>query len=200
MSSEILPGDQQKAAPAFWRTVATVRMDGWNTRDEQAAQALDQARREGYERGLAAGRKEVEVQVTPVMEKLAGTLAELAALRDKLREDTLHDLVRLATMVASRVIHREVVIDPDALGGLVKAAFAKLQAREVSRVRLHPSLEPLVRRCMEQNGAPKNLVLMADPALSAGTLLFETSQGVLDASVETQLHEIERGLIDRLEM
>jgi len=58
----------------------------------------------------------------------------------------------------------------------------------------------LVRRCMEQSGAPKNLILMPDPSLAAGALLFETSQGLLDASVETQLHEIERGLIDRLEV
>jgi flagellar assembly protein FliH len=92
-----------------------------------------------------------------------------------------------------------VSLDPDALTGLVKAAFTKVQPREIQRVRMHPGLEALVKKSLEQSGSPKNLVLMADPALKPGEVFLETSQGVLDASVDTQLREIERGLIDRLE-
>jgi flagellar assembly protein FliH len=97
------------------------------------------------------------------------------------------------------VIHREVAVDPDALAGLIQAAFSKLQSREINRVRMHPTLEGLVRKLLEQSGAPKNLVLVADPSLKPAEVFFETSQGMLDASVETQLREIERGLIDKLE-
>jgi len=202
MSSEILFGDQSSAAPAFWRTVASVRADRLqNSRPDAAresTQLLEQARREGFEQGLQAGRKEAEGQILPALGNIARSLAGLARMRDSLREETLQDLVRLATMMASRVVHREVVIDPDALAGLVKAAFSKLQAREISRVRMHPGLEALVRKCLEQCGSPQNLVLSPDPALQPGELFFDTSQGLLDASVETQLREIERGLIDKL--
>jgi flagellar assembly protein FliH len=197
MSSEILLDGQAGAAPAFWRTVTTVGKDRWKTPRpddaSEAAQALEQARREAFEQGAAAGRRDAEQQLLPAMENLARNLAELARLRDKIREETLQDLVRLAILIAARVIHREVVIDPDALAGLVKAAFSKLQSREISRVRMHPATEPLVRRCLDQCGAPKNLVL------TPGDLFFETAQGQLDASVDTQLREIERGLIDKLE-
>ena len=203
MSSEILAGDQTTAAPAFWRTVATVKVDRWKSPrpddGREAAHAAEQARREAFEQGFAAGRKETEQQVLPSIDNLAKTLADLARLRDKIREETLQDLVRLSILVAARVIHREVVIDPDALAGLVKAAISKLQSREISRVRMHPAIEPLVRRCLEQSGAPKTLVFAPDPALNPGDLFFETVQGELDASVETQLREIERGLIDKLE-
>jgi flagellar assembly protein FliH len=207
MSSEILAGDQSSAAPAFWRTVASARDDRsqnarlQNARPDaarEAAQALEQARREGFDQGAAAGRKEAELQILPAFEKMARNLAELARLRETLREETLRDLVRLATLIATRVIHREVVIDPDALAGLVKASFSKLQSREISRVRMHPGLESLVRKCLEQCGSPKNLVLSPDPALNPGELFFDTSQGLLDGSVDTQLREIERGLIDKL--
>jgi flagellar assembly protein FliH len=115
-----------------------------------------------------------------------------------MREEALHDLVRMATLIAARVIHREVAIDPDALAGLVRASFSKLQAREISRVRMHPGLEVLLRKCLAQSGAPKNLVLAPDPTLNPGELFFDTSQGLLDASVDTQLREIERGLADKL--
>ena len=202
MSSEILLGDEHSAAPAFFRTVASARTDRLhNARPDaarEAAQALEQARREAFDQGVATGRKDAEQQILPAFEKMARNLADLARLRESLREETLHDLVRLATLIAARVVHREVVIDPDALAGLVKASFSKLQSREISRVRMHPSLESLVRKCLEQCGSPKNLVLSADPALNPGELFFDTSQGLLDASVDTQLREIERGLIDKL--
>jgi flagellar biosynthesis/type III secretory pathway protein FliH len=40
--------------------------------------------------------------------------------------------------------------------------------------------------------------LIADSSLQCGDVLFETAHGNLDASLESQLGEIERGLADRL--
>jgi len=204
MSSEILAGGEKpSAAVSFWRVVeppGDLRSQGPARKDaEREAQVLDQARREGFAAGVAAGRREAEEQTRPAMDGLARNLAELARLRDTLREEATHDLVRLAVSIAARVLHREVSLDPDALTGLVKTAFLKVQSREVQRVRMHPGLESLVKKSLEHCGSPLNLVLTADPTLKPGEVFLETSQGILDASVDTQLREIERGLIDRLE-
>jgi len=200
--SELLGGEQASAAtPMLWRMVASVdrRRNSHADAERDAARKLDQARREGYAEGLAAGRQQAEEQFRPAVQGLAETLDSLARLRENVREETLQDLVHLATSIAARVIHREVAVDPDALAGLIQAAFSKLQSREINRVRMHPTLEGLVRKLLEQAGAPKNLVLLPDANLKPAEVFFETSQGILDASVETQLREIERGLIDRLE-
>ena len=204
MSSEILPGgEKSSAAAALWRVVeppGDIRGRGPERKDaDRETQGLEQARREGFGAGVAAGRREAEEQIRPAMDGLARNLAELARLREVIREEATHDLVRLAVSIAARVIHREVSLDPDALTGLVKAAFQKLQSREINRVRMHPGLEPLVRKSLEQGGSPRDLVLLPDPALNPGEMFLETPQGILDASVDTQLREIERGLIDRLE-
>jgi flagellar assembly protein FliH len=204
MSSEILAGGEKpSAAAALWRVVeppGDARSKGPARKDaEREAQGLEQARREGFSAGVTAGRREAEEQIRPAMDGLARNLAELARLRDTIREEATHDLVRLAVSIAARVIHREVSLDPDALTGLVKTAFLKIQSREIQRVRMHPGLESLVKKSLEQSGAPKNLVLMPDSGLKPGEVFLETSQGILDASVDTQLREIERGLIDRLE-
>jgi flagellar assembly protein FliH len=167
--------------------------------ERELALRLDQARQEAFKEGLLAGRRDAEDQIRPALEGLARTMTELGGMRQAIREEALQDLVRLAISIAARVIHREVAVDPDALAGLVQAAFQKLQSREIHRARMHPGLEPLVAKCLEQCGSPKNIVLIADPTLAPGELFFETSQGALDASVDTQLREIERGLIDKLE-
>jgi flagellar assembly protein FliH len=204
MSSEILADSENPSvAASLWRVVERPghsRTQASAPKEaERETQGLEQARREGFAAGVAAGRRESEEQVRPAMDGLARNLAELARVRDVIREEATHDLVRLAVSIAARVIHREVSLDPDALTGLVKTAFLKVQSREIQRVRVHPGLESLLRKSLEQGGSPKNLVLMADPTLKPGEMFLETSQGILDASVDTQLREIERGLIDRLE-
>jgi flagellar assembly protein FliH len=40
--------------------------------------------------------------------------------------------------------------------------------------------------------------VIADPSAEPGAVIFETDRGNLDASLESQLKEIERGLADRL--
>jgi flagellar assembly protein FliH len=198
MSSEIVGGDQPPAKPVPWRMVTTVGLTH-SKREQEAASRLDQSRREAFGEGIAAGRQQAEEQIRPAMEGLAQALAELSRLKETTHEQATKDLVHLAISIAARVIHREVAIDPDALAGLVKAAFMKVQSREINRVSMHPALEGLVRKSLEQCGAPKNLVLAPDTGLKPGEVFFETAQGNLDASVETQLAEIERGLIDKLD-
>jgi flagellar assembly protein FliH len=202
MSSEILLENAPSAGRVPWRTVAAAHKgEARNGRAEaelEIARRLDQARREGFAEGAATGRREAEQQILPAIENIARTLTDLAGLRQSIREESIQDLVRLATSIAARVIHREVAVDPDALAGLLQAAFSKLQSREISRARVHPAIEALLRKCLEQPGSPKHLTIAADPTLSPGEVIFETSQGVLDASVDTQLREIERGMIDKL--
>jgi flagellar assembly protein FliH len=198
MSSEIVGGDQPPARPVPWRMVTSVGL-AHSKREQEAASRLDQSRREAFVEGIAAGRQQAEEQIRPAMEGLAQALAELSRLKEITRDQATEDLVHLAISIAARVIHREVAIDPDALAGLVKAAFTKVQSREINRVSMHPALESLVRKSLEQCGAAKNLELAPDPGLKPGEVFFETAQGILDASVETQLAEIERGLIDKLD-
>src|SRR5581483_8923214 len=170
MSSEILAGDQSPAKPVPWRVVSSfgtaAGLAGRTNSEIELARKLDHARREGFTEGVSAGRQQAEEQIRPAMEGLAQVLAELAGLRDVIRRQSSEELVHLATTIAARVIHREVMVDPDALAGLVNAAFAKLQAREITRVHLHPGLERLVKNTLDQAGSP-SMVVVADPALKA---------------------------------
>lgn len=105
--------------------------------------------------------------------------------------------MELALGIARRVLHRELSVDPGAVDGLVRCALEKLGAQEICRVRVHPEIEPAVRQALAAKGRG-GLALIADGTLQRGALLVETTRGKLDASLETQLAEIGRGLADRL--
>lgn len=198
--SEILDDNRSAASPVLWRhvTVTAPDVSARRAAEEELERRIQQVRSEGAEEGLASGRAEAQRNIPSMLENVSQAVAELERIRERLRQQAERDLIRLAVTVAERVVHREMVLDNDALAPLIKAAYAKVQVRELSRVRMHPGLEAVVTRTLEKCGA-REMVLVADSGLKPGELLFETAQGVLDASLRTQLGEIERALLARLE-
>jgi flagellar assembly protein FliH len=161
-------------------------------------QAARKAHDTGYRAGELAARQALEGEAQATTEQLARTIAEVTSTREQIMRRAEADTVRLSLEIARRVLHRELSVDPSAIEALVKAALEKLHNHEIYRVRLHPDQEALVRRYLQQLG--RNLEIVSDPTQSRGGVLFEISRGTLDASVETQLKEIERGLADEMDL
>jgi flagellar assembly protein FliH len=159
---------------------------------------VQQARDAALQEGSRKGRDEASAELKPVVERLARAAADLSNLRDRVRRQAEADLVKLALAIAKRVMHRELAVDPDAMQGIVRSALDRLQNREVDRLRVHPSHIGPVRSCLEDAGRAPALEVVGDPSLNCGDAIFETSLGELDASVESQLREIERGFADKL--
>lgn len=151
-----------------------------------------------YQRGLregdAAGRQQAAAQIQPVLEKMARAIEEIATFKPRLRHESEADVVTLAIAIARRILYREIATDPDALMGLVRSALDKLDSREVRRVRVSPQDAPAIQQRL--TGMPFKVEIAADAKLQRGSAIFETNQGTLDASIETQLGEIERGFAD----
>jgi flagellar assembly protein FliH len=80
----------------------------------------------------------------------------------------------------------------------VLAALEKLQGQEIARVRVHSSHTALVTARLKESCCGRIVEVVADAACEPGTVVFETERGNLDASVESQLAEIQKGLADRL--
>jgi flagellar assembly protein FliH len=160
---------------------------------------VQEARAAGFQEGMAAARAAATVEFTALQTKLAESIAAMAELRPRLRRQAEGDLVKLSLAIARRILHRELSVDPEAMRGLIQAALGKLQAQEISRVRIHPSQEAVVRSVLQGRSQASPVQVQTDPSLDRGAIIFETVRGNLDASAETQLREIEQGLIDRLE-
>jgi flagellar assembly protein FliH len=212
MSSRVIPSDgHHGVAPVTWRRVGSDEAAGTTAsqpppddagRLAQLAQQAEQKAREAYAAGLregeAAGRTRAAADLQAVIDRLARSIDEIANLRPRLRAEAEADLVRLSLAIARRVLRRELAIDPEALHGLVLGALEKLQGQEITRVRVHASHASLIAACLRQKSAAANVEVVPDPACEVGAVVFETQRGNLDASIESQLQEIERGLADRL--
>jgi len=189
--------------PIAWPAAGTARAAAHRAPVAEASakaspELAPDARQTAFREGEAAGRSAAQNEMRPLVERFARTIEELAGLRPRLREQAERDVVRLAVAIARRVVRRELTIDPQAVGGLVKAALEQLAGEERIRVRVHPEDEAAVRRALAQAGRAASIEIQGDAALERGSAVFETGCGNLDASAQTQLAEIERGLTDRL--
>ena len=166
--------------------------------DPEVRNALEEAFQRGYSEGIASVRTEAEQAMGRIAENISRTLTSLAEFRPRLREEAEGDLVKLSIAIARRILRREISIDPDSLRALIKVALEKLQAKEGCRARVHTELYRPVKDCLDRLAPSPPIEVTADGSLEAGGIIFETGHGDLDASIESQLREIERGFADRL--
>lgn len=208
MSSKLHRGGGPPSEPVAWQRVSPFEAvtegttpfpppsSGANRQGADAEQRVRQAHQQGYDEGLAAGRQALAGQIEALQTKLARSIEEITGVRPRCRHEAEQDTVALALAVARRILHRELTVSPDALLGLVKAALAKMDAREVNQVRVSRQDAPMVLSFFEKMGVPQRVEVVADPGLAPGSVVLESDRGTLDASVDTQLDEIERGFAD----
>jgi flagellar assembly protein FliH len=209
MSSRIYrPQISSDAPPIAWRSQNTAAAHFPARRQESGSEPGDlqeqiEARTAGaYQQGVAAGEmlasQRAQARLDPVLASLNSMLAELAGVRKHFRAEAEADTVTLSIAIARRILNRELTADPEAILGLVKAAFQKCDARETHRLRVSPQDSETIRENRAKLNLPPALDILPDGALVRGSAIFETSRGDLDASVDTQLSEIDRGLADVL--
>lgn len=214
MSSKILvESGTGGVRPFAWRTVASSGESVDRRRasndvpsrestadlDQALADCAREARQTGFREGEQAARAAAQAEVQGAIQRLVQSIAEIEDYRNRLHREAEVDAVRLSIAIARRVLRREVTVDPSAIEGLVRAALEKLQAQDSCRVRLHPDHVPALRGAVERVGMSARVEIIPDADQEAGAVVFEMARGNLDASIETQLKEIERGLADRFQ-
>lgn len=167
--------------------------------EKLAEQRVREAREAGRAEGEAQARAGAEEEVRSTIERLASAIAEIEQYRTHLLRQTESDAVRLSIAIARRVLRRELTVDPTAIEGLVRAALERLQSQESCRVRMHPDYVPALRASVERMGMDTRVEIIPDAAQEPGAAVFELSRGSLNASIDSQLKEIERGLVDRFQ-
>ena len=199
---QLPPWRSRQRRPAPTAPVSATEVDALKRQLAEVMSAVESEKARAFEMGQRSAQDAVGRQQNIEISKMMQNLAEAIASVPLLREEALHraerDTVRLAIEIARRVLHRELSIDPGALGALVSAALEKLSREEIHRVVVHPKLEGLLRNALESHGRGSAIEVTNDASLPPGSIVFDVNRGAVDASVESQLREIENGLADEL--
>jgi flagellar assembly protein FliH len=166
----------------------------------KAAEIEKEAYEKGFAEGERAGRETGEKMVEAVLKQYTQTLEELKGLRRNLLTGSEREVVRLSLEVAKKVVKREVCIDEELILALVKVALSRLADQSVMTVRVNPKDCQSILHFRESPGHRESwhdgIKLVEDPLITRGGCLIETDSGVIDARVEEQFREIEKGFFE----
>jgi len=168
----------------------------------QADGIREQARSEGFERGLAEGRDagaEEMARAASALEQAARAVEELSAERAAAVE---RDAVELALALAEKVLGGALQARPELVVEAVQGALRRIADRRRITVLVSPSdLEPVeaaIGAITAQGSGVELYDLQADERLAPGSAIVRTSEGEVDASVHTQLERAREALVASL--
>jgi len=179
-------------------TVGSEPSDGGNASQGtplQQAEALDQARKAGQNEG----RAEMGAALLKEREQIARAVREFGDERASYYRRIEGEVVQLAMAVARKILHREAQLDPHALAGIVRVTVEGMDA--ATKVSLHVPVRDAAEWRHYFAGKMEGelaLEVREDPALAAGECRIETALGTTEVGFESQLKEIETGLLDLL--
>lgn len=215
MLSKVLKGSDARSIPAMafavaaapaLRNVRSAAAERPAAGEEQSAllekirsleAEMAAVKRDAFDAGRQHGEQQARAALVPVMERMNASIADVVNMRPDLRRRAEKDAVELSLHIARRVLHRELTIDSNALNALARVVFDRLGRSETWQLTVHPQFADAIRGALPA-GSAERVRIQIDAACAPGTFVVRSEDGTIDASVDSQLAEINRGLTDRL--
>ncbi len=130
--------------------------------------------------------------------RMCAALETFAAERTDYFRRVETEVVHLSLAIARKILGREAELDPTLLSGLVRIALDRMGAGSAIRLRVAPGDLAGWQRKNAFGDGRYVCELLPDAALGPGACCVETDLGAADFGFETQMQEIETGLLNIL--
>ncbi|NTV49009.1 MAG: hypothetical protein HGB32_02325 [Geobacteraceae bacterium] len=168
---------------------------------EISEEDLNQRISDSFNAGLKEGKDLTERGLINVFRALRSSGEAIHNLRDKILRESEDELIKLVMLVARKVIIREISQDRSIVAGVIQNALAGLSAREEITVRINPDDYLLITsgrdELLQKELLNERFQLKPDPSVAAGFCLVDTAMGTVDASLEGQMDQIYRSLLEQ---
>lgn len=169
----------------------------------QAAADVEVQIQQALERGRQEGRRQAGEELDRAASALGRAMEEISRLRESLLTSSSQDMLRLVLTISQQVIGAEVTVGREVVLATIERALKAAVRSDSYHIKVHPDELDLVRErkplFLASVAGLKNITLEADPAVAPGGCLVESELGEVDATIDTQLEEIRRTLLEALE-
>jgi flagellar assembly protein FliH len=156
-----------------------------------SAPSLDAVREQAFEEGFAAGVAQAQSQLDGPASALAAAADQLQALRTDAAASVEADAVDLALRIAEQVVGAAIAADPELVVEAVRGALRRLVERDRVLILVNPDDLELVRdhvgRLVGELGGIEHCEVQAERRVRPGGAIVRTSEGEVDATLETKL-------------
>ena len=151
---------------------------------EEADSIKEAAAKEGYQAGLESAQADIA--------QLKESLKAFMSAKQEIFDYIAPDILEISVDIAKKIIKKELSHDPQQIIDSI-IEILKTLSKEESKVtiRVNPTQVSIVKQEMpsvlEQAGLDAKILVVPDETMSEGGCMVTTTNGVIDATIETQI-------------
>ncbi len=151
---------------------------------EEANTIKEAAAKEGYEQGLASAREDIE--------KVREAINEFFGAKQAVYEEIAPDILEIGLEIAKKIIKKEMIENPEILLENIKEIMKGLSKEETKiTLKVNPSQAAMLKQDVPEVssnlGLEAKIIIIPDETIMEGGCLLTTTNGVIDATIESQL-------------
>ena len=158
---------------------------------EEAEIIKKSAFEEGYNKGLENAKDDIET--------LRKDIVGFMKAPKEVFEYIAPDILEISVDIAKKIIKKEVESDPQVLINTIVDVLKTVSKSEPKiNIRVKPQAVQFIKDTLPnityQYGIEANINIVADPSIEEGGCVLQTNNGIVDASIDTQLEIIKKAL------
>ena len=161
----------------------------------RAQEEADTIKKSAFEEGYRKGLEQAEADIQTFRNEISSFMN---ATRDVF-EYIAPDILEISVDIAKKVIKKEVETDPQVLINTIVDVLKTVSKSEPKiNIRVKPQAVQFIKDTLPnityQYGIDAKINIVADPSIEDGGCVFQTNNGIVDASIDTQLEIIKKAL------
>ncbi|MEZ7891008.1 MAG: FliH/SctL family protein [Candidatus Wallbacteria bacterium] len=156
----------------------------------------EDTRRQAFDRGFAEGKEEAGVRAKSILESLDQVLQQALSQKDDIIKNSEQQIVELSMAIAKKVVKCEVTLNRDIIFYSVNEAISKIVDKDT--LNIYVNLKDLNNFTQKKDEILKSLPvgskvkIIDDKNIETGGCVISTNMGNIDATISSQLLEIEK--------
>ncbi len=158
---------------------------------EEAQSIRESAAKEGYEDGIKQAKSDVE--------EVKNAIADFMNAKQDVLDYLAPNIMEISIDIAKKIIKREIEQDPSIILDNISSILKQLSKEEAKiTLKVNPIQVPLLKSeisdMMSNAGLDSKVMIVPDENIMEGGCMVTTTNGVIDATIETQLSVISEAL------
>jgi len=207
MAAQLLAEARQQRNEILERARQQAEAIRREAREKGYADGLEQGRTEGSEQGRAQAHQEagqaLARQTEQAVAAVEALLRELENRQKELHKQAVDGCLSLACAIAERLVHREVLADPKVVEGTLAEALSLATCNGAVTVTVHPQDRETVQQFLPELvvnlESADGFRVVGDERVAPGGCRILTDRGEVDARLETQLVNIRKQFLGKME-
>lgn len=158
---------------------------------EEAATIRESAAKEGYENGIA--------QAEDAILELKSQIMKFAGAQQAVFDAIAPEILAISLDIAKKIIKTEVQQNPDLIIANIQQCLKELSKEETKvMLKLNPAdvanVKQQIPTMLENAGLDVKIMIIPDPSMTQGGGVIQTTNGIIDVTIDTQVDIITKAL------